>query len=165
MPTLNDVDGDEPKNDKMTPDQGEKAPPSYEGFAEINRIIADAEEFRDPLEGLVDQSISDPSAPFAPDTIMALAALKEQSPQAFEKLRAETKRQNEMLRLSELDKAIAAELRRSGGSDGDPEEGPGATQFDTLEQSSRRGTVSCSIRRTERPMPIFISKATARRGG
>ena len=131
MATLNDVDGDDPNNDKMTPDQGEKATPSYEGFAEINRIIADAEEFRDPLEGLVDKSISDPSAPFAPDTIMALAALKEQSPQAFEKLRAELKDKTKC-RLSELDKAIAAELRRSGGSDGDLEEGPGATQFDTL---------------------------------
>ena len=38
--------------------------------------IDGAEEVRDPLEGLVQQTASDPGAPFAPQTLQQLGALK-----------------------------------------------------------------------------------------
>ena len=50
-----------------------------------------AEEIRDPLEGLVEKTATDPGAPFAPEILERLAALKKDDRAAFEALRAQLK--------------------------------------------------------------------------
>ena len=49
--------------------------------------VADTEDTRDPLEGLIERARTDPSAPFEPDTLEQLAALKYDHPARFEELR------------------------------------------------------------------------------
>src|SRR5262245_44351999 len=66
--------------------------------------IEDAEDIRDPLDGLVEKTKTDPSAPFAPDVVERLAALKKNARPAFEKLRNKLKQAG--CRVSELDKII-----------------------------------------------------------
>src|SRR5262245_53172034 len=53
--------------------------------------IEAAEDLLDPLEGLVENTASDPGAPFAPDALERLAALKKDDRAAFEALRAQLK--------------------------------------------------------------------------
>jgi hypothetical protein len=43
-----------------------------------------AEDIRDPLDGLVEKTATDPGAPFAPDALARLAALKQDDRAAFE---------------------------------------------------------------------------------
>ena len=50
--------------------------------------IEAAEDIRDPLEGIVEKTATDPGAPFAADTLERLAALKKDDRAAFEALRA-----------------------------------------------------------------------------
>ena len=57
----------------------------------ISAAIEAAEEIRDPLEGLVEKTAIDPAAPFAPDALERLAALKKDDPAGFERLRAQLK--------------------------------------------------------------------------
>ena len=57
----------------------------------IAAAIDAAEDIRDPLEGLVERTATDPGAPFAPDTLVRLAALKKDDRAAFEALRAQLK--------------------------------------------------------------------------
>src|SRR6266481_2595652 len=57
----------------------------------IAAAIGAAEDLRDPLEGLVERTATDPGAPFAPDTLVRLAALKKDDRAAFEALRAQLK--------------------------------------------------------------------------
>ena len=47
-----------------------------EGENLIAAAIDEAEDFRDPLEGLVERTRNDPGAPFAPGVLVRLAALK-----------------------------------------------------------------------------------------
>ena len=62
---------------------------------EPESLIADAidaaEELRDPLDGLVERATIDPGAPFAPEVLERLAALKKDDRPAFESLRAQLK--------------------------------------------------------------------------
>jgi hypothetical protein len=88
----------------------------------IAAAIDAAEDIRDPLEGLVERTATDPGAPFAPNTLVRLAAVKKDDRAAFEVLRAQLKAAG--ARVTALDEAIAEE----GGDTG----GRGPTQADIL---------------------------------
>ena len=93
---------------------------------EPENLIADAidaaEDIRDPLDGLVEKTAADPGAPFAPEALERLAALKKDDRAAFEALRAQLK--NAGCRVTALDEAIAEENGDAGGR--------GPTQADIL---------------------------------
>lgn len=82
-----------------------------------DNFIADtidaAEEIRDPLEGLVEKTTTDPGSPFEPDVLESLSALEKDDRAAFEALRAQLKKAG--CRVTALDEAI---IKESGGSDG-----------------------------------------------
>jgi hypothetical protein len=59
---------------------------------EIAAAIDAAEDVRDPLDGLVEKTATDPGAPFAPEVLERLAALKKANRAAFETLRAQLKK-------------------------------------------------------------------------
>jgi hypothetical protein len=88
----------------------------------ICAAIDAAEEIRDPLEGLVERTAADAGAPFTPDALEALAALKSDNRAAFEALRAQLKKAG--CRVTALDDAIAEESGEAGGR--------GPTQADIL---------------------------------
>ena len=88
----------------------------------IAAAIDAAEDIRDQLEGLVERTTTDPVAPFAPDTLVRLAALKKDDRAAFEALRAQLKAAG--ARVTALDEAIAEESGDTGGR--------GPTQADIL---------------------------------
>ena len=88
----------------------------------IAAAIDAAEDIRDPLEGLVQRTATDPGAPFAPDTLVRLAALKKDDRAAFEGLRAQLKGAG--CRMTALDEALAEESGETGGR--------GPTQADIL---------------------------------
>jgi hypothetical protein len=76
-----------------------------------DNLIADAinaaEDILDPLEGLMDKTTTDPGAPFKPDVLGRIAALKKDDRAKFEVLRAKLKKAG--CRVTELDEAIAEE--------------------------------------------------------
>ena len=84
--------------------------------------IQAAEDILDPLEGLVENTASNPGAPFAPDALEQLAALKKDDRAAFEALRAQLKGAG--VRVTALDEAIAGKNGETGGR--------GPTQADIL---------------------------------
>src|SRR6516165_3075470 len=84
--------------------------------------IEAAEDILDPLEGLVENTARDPGAPFAPDALERLSALKKDDRAAFEALRAQLKGAG--VRVTALDEAIAEENGDTGGR--------GPTQADIL---------------------------------
>jgi hypothetical protein len=88
----------------------------------IAAAIDAAEDIRDPLDGLVEKTATDPGAPFTPDAIERLAALKKDDRAVFEALRAQLKEAG--CRVTELDDAIAKENGDTGGR--------GPTQADIL---------------------------------
>jgi hypothetical protein len=57
----------------------------------VSAAIENAEEFHDPLEGLVERVASDPKAAFEPEVLERLAALKNHDLGAFEALRSQLK--------------------------------------------------------------------------
>ena len=73
----------------------------------IAAAIAAAEDIRDPLEGLVERTATDLGAPFVPDVLGRLAALRREDRAVFEGLRAQLK--DAGCRVTELDRAIADE--------------------------------------------------------
>jgi hypothetical protein len=79
----------------------------------VAEAIEAAEDIRDPLEGIVEQTATDPSAPFALDALERLAALKKDDRAAFEALRAQLKSAG--CRVTALDEAIAEESGDTGG--------------------------------------------------
>jgi hypothetical protein len=79
----------------------------------IGNAIDGAEEIRDPLDGLVEKSGTDPGAAFRPEVLERLAALKKADPAAFEALRAQLK--NVGCRVAALDDAIAPDNAAAGG--------------------------------------------------
>ena len=83
----------------------------------IAAAIDAAEDIRDPLEGLVEKTATDPGAPFAPDTLVRLAALKKDDRAAFEALRAQLKKAG--CRVTPLDDAIAKEVGGRGPTQAD----------------------------------------------
>jgi hypothetical protein len=87
----------------------------------IAAAIAGAEEIPDPLDGLVERVADDPGAPFTPDVLARLSAIKKEDRAGFEALRAQLKKAG--CRVTALDEAI---MEESG--DG----GRGPTQADIL---------------------------------
>ncbi len=85
-------------------------------------VIESAEAIPDPLAGLVEQTASDPGAPFKPEALEALTALKQDNRAAFEALRSQLKKAG--CRVTALDDAIAEESGDTGGR--------GPTQADFL---------------------------------
>ena len=73
----------------------------------IAAAIDAAEDIRDPLEGLVDRTTTDPSAPFAPDALVRLAELKKDDRAAFEAMRARLK--DAGCRVTALDETMVEE--------------------------------------------------------
>jgi hypothetical protein len=92
------------------------------GATVVAAVIDAAEEVRDPLEGLVERTAADPGAPFMPEALAALAALKKDNRAAFEVRRAQLKKGG--CRMTALDDAIAEESGEKGGR--------GPTQADVL---------------------------------
>ena len=94
--------------------------------AVADNFIADAidaaQDIRDPLDGLVEKTTTDPGSPFEPDVLERLAALKKDDLAAFEALRAQLKKAG--CRVTALDEAIAEESGDTGGR--------GPTQADIL---------------------------------
>ena len=88
----------------------------------ICAAIDAAEEVRDPLDGLVERTATDPGTAFAPDVLERLAALKREDSAAFEALRAQLKKAG--CRVTALDEAIAEESGTPSGR--------GPTQADIL---------------------------------
>ncbi len=87
----------------------------------VATAIDDAEEISDPLDELVRRAADDPGAPFEPDELQRLSALKKEDRAAFETQRARLKKAR--VRVTALDKAIKEE----NGDDG-----RGPTQADIL---------------------------------
>lgn len=79
----------------------------------VAAAIDGAEDVRDPLEGLIDRTATDPGAPFAPNTLAGIVALKKNDRAAFETLRAQLKTVG--CRITALDEAISAENGGMGG--------------------------------------------------
>ena len=67
----------------------------------------------DPLAGIVKRATRDPGAPFAPDVLRSLVALRGSDQAAFEKVRAQLKRVG--VRVGSLDGAIAGTEGSSRG--------------------------------------------------
>ena len=84
----------------------------------IAEAIDGAEEIRDPLEDLVEKTKLDPGAPFTPEVLERLAALKQDNRAAFEKLRAELKA---VCRVTALDETLAEASGETGGGRGPPQ--------------------------------------------
>jgi hypothetical protein len=99
---------------------------SSEAIVEPDQLITDAidaaEEIPDPLAGLAEKTAADPGAPFVPEALEALAALKSDNRAAFEALRSQLKKAG--CRVTALDDAIAEERGDTGGR--------GSTQADIL---------------------------------
>jgi hypothetical protein len=97
-----------------------------DAILEANHLIADAidgaEEVSDPLSGLAEKAADDPGAPFMPEALEALSALKRDNRAAFEALRSQLKKAG--CRVTALDDAIAEENGDQGGR--------GPTQADIL---------------------------------
>ncbi len=79
----------------------------------IAAAIDAAEDICDPLDGLVEKAAVDPGAPFMPEALERLAALKKDDRAAFEALRSKLKKAG--CRVTSLDEAITEENGDSGG--------------------------------------------------
>jgi len=71
----------------------------------ICAAVDSAEELRDPLDDLRARTEADPGAPFAPEVLEALVALRREDRARFEGLRAQLKRAG--CRVTALDEALA----------------------------------------------------------
>ena len=79
----------------------------------ICAAVDSAEEPRDPLDDLLARTEADPGAPFAPDVLEALVALRREDRARFESLRAQLKRAG--CRVTALDEALAEEAGDDSG--------------------------------------------------
>jgi hypothetical protein len=79
----------------------------------IVAAIDAAEEVRNPLEGLFERTLNEPSAPFAPDVVQRLVVLKKEDRAAFEAFRV--KLRGAGCRVTALDEAIDEENGDTGG--------------------------------------------------
>ena len=91
------------------------------GEVAILKAIDEAEEVRDPLDGLVERSKENPGAPFTPEALERLNDLKKEDRAAFEVFRVDLKRAG--IRVLALDEAMV-------GSGSDSNHDP--SQADTL---------------------------------
>jgi hypothetical protein len=80
---------------------------------QVADIIRDAEEFQDPLEGLVERTKLDHGAAFRPEVLERLAELQRDDRAAFEALRAQLKSAG--CRVTALDEALTEESGQAGG--------------------------------------------------
>ncbi len=103
-----------------TPDDGLHMAPNDDENP-VAAAIDEAEEITDPLDGLIDRVADDAGAPFVPEVLERLSAIKKEDRAAFEALRAKLKKAG--CRVTALDEAIMEE-------DGDGGRGP--TQADIL---------------------------------
>lgn len=87
----------------------------------VEQLIASAEIFSDPLDGLADRVAADPGAPFTPEALERLDALRREDRPAFERLRAALKSAG--CRVTALDNALR---------DMSPDGGERETQADRL---------------------------------
>jgi hypothetical protein len=85
---------------------------SEETQNKIVAVIDAAEKELDPLAGLVERAIKDPGAAFEHDALLALAALKNENPAAFQRLRDRLKKAGCL--VTALDEAIRNVDRNSG---------------------------------------------------
>jgi hypothetical protein len=83
------------------------------GNEAVCAVIDAADEVRDPLECLVERTVADAGAAFAPEVLERLAALKQDDRAAFEALRAQLKKAG--CRVTALDDAIAEESGETEG--------------------------------------------------
>jgi len=97
----------------------------------IVAAINAAEEISDPLDGVVEMTTADPGAPFVPEVLESLAALKKEDRAAFEALRAQLKKAG--CRVTALDEAVAEESGDVGGR--------GAKQADILIELAQAATL------------------------
>jgi hypothetical protein len=79
----------------------------------ISAAVDTAEVVRDPLEGLVERTKTDPGAAFVPAVVQRLVSLKKEDRAAFEVLRAELK--DSGCRMGAFDEAIDEENGDTGG--------------------------------------------------
>jgi putative DNA primase/helicase len=79
----------------------------------VSDTINCAEHVRDPLDGLVDKTATNPGAPFAPEVLERLAELKKNDRPAFEGLRAQLKKAG--CRVAEIDALLAEKFATSDG--------------------------------------------------
>jgi hypothetical protein len=79
----------------------------------ISKAIDGAEEVLDPLKELPERAATDPGAPFKPEVLECLAALKKNDPARFEALRVGLKKAG--CRITALDDAIAEKIGHAGG--------------------------------------------------
>ena len=79
----------------------------------ICAAVDDAEEVHDLLDDLLARTEADPGAPFAPDVLEALVALRREDRARFEGLRAQLKRTG--CRVTALDEALAEEAGDDSG--------------------------------------------------
>lgn len=86
--------------------------PKRGGAARVRDAIDVAEEFVDPLDGLVDKTTQDPGAPFTDKILERLAALKIEDRPRFESLRAQLRKRG--CGVTRLDAAIAEKTHRGG---------------------------------------------------
>jgi len=80
---------------------------------QISAAVDNAEEIRDPLDDLPARTKAHPGAPFVPEVLAALAALRQQDPSSFEDLRAKLKHAG--CRVTRLDKALAEKAGDNSG--------------------------------------------------
>jgi hypothetical protein len=95
---------------------------SQETEETIAALIGGDQEIGDPLDRLAEKAAIDPGAPFKPDVLERLAALKNEDRSAFEALRAQLKKSG--CRVTALDDAIGEECGDTRGR--------GPTQADIL---------------------------------
>jgi hypothetical protein len=105
---------------------------TVETEAPIAAAIDAAEDVRDPLEGLVEKTATDPGAAFMSEVLEQLAALKKEDCAAFEMLRSKLKKAG--CRVTALDEAIAKESGDTGGR--------GPTQADILIELAQAAELS-----------------------
>ena len=84
-----------------------------EGLNPILDAVEAAEEIADPLDGLIERVADDPGAPFIPDTLARLCALRREDQAAFERLRSRLKKAG--CHVTALDAAMAEESGDGGG--------------------------------------------------
>jgi hypothetical protein len=95
-------------------------PDTVENKADANRdhvedvVEVDIAEDTDPLADMVARTKEDPSVPFAPEALAALAHLKKRDKRAFEGLRAQLKRAG--CRISSLEESLSEEIGAGPGA-------------------------------------------------
>jgi hypothetical protein len=82
-------------------------------IADIAEAIGLAEDFPDPLDGLVEKSATNPGAAFTHEVLERLAALRKEDRAAFELLRSKLKKSG--CHVTALDEAISEKSGDLGG--------------------------------------------------